>query len=588
MSGSSNQEDPGIYGVQGVPSVNNYPAARTTNVFWKDNAGNFWLSGGIQIGHYGQFYEDVWKFNPYSLEWTWVNGPGYPVILPAKGAVCEASDTATEGTRYENRAVWKVCDDLIINYGGANTYAAGDLNDLWAYSPSQNKWENLGGWSAGGYGSIPYYYGDKGIPGALNFPPLRSSSVGFKDKNNNLFMFGGSDGSGFYNDMWKYVLDSACLGSLYCNQSCNLYAPFIASNSTAICPSDSAQICSPSGFVSYIWKNGETGRCIQARDTGNYYVIVTDSAGCSARSNDINVVMLKPPLVAITADTMFICATDSAHICATSGFTSYYWNNTDTTNCIIAIDTGNYYVVVTDTAGCSIKSSSINITMSQLQPVTILANTDVICPDDSAHICAPTGFVSYSWNINSTSKCIEAKNAGNYYITVTDNSGCTAESNHITITVLQSPPVTISRNGDTLRVYNAPNVQWFLNNNPIPNAISNIYIANTSGSYTVAVTDTNGCTSFSSPVAYTGIGNINEDENISIYPNPLAVGSWQLIVGNNLIGGQLDILDDNGRIVYKTENKSPHSEISSLLPGGIYLLRITSGKSMVSRKLVKL
>ncbi len=219
----------------------------------------------------------------------------------------------------------------------------------------------------------------------------------------------------------------------------------------------------------------------------------------------------------------------------------------------------------------------------------ITPTTTSICPTDSAQICAPANFASYTWNNNNgTGKCIQAKTAGNYYLTVTDNNGCTAESNHVSITAFPSPPVSISQSGDTLRVYNETNVQWYLNNNPIPNATQNIYIAHTFGNYTVSVTDTNGCTSFSLPTRITGIQDISEYENISIYPNPLSAGKWQLSVDNNLIGAQIEILDDNGRIVYKSEIKTTHSEIATQFENGIYLLRITTGARTAVRKLVKL
>ena len=80
------------------------------------------------------------------------------------------------------------------------------------------------------------------------------------------------------------------------------------------------------------------------------------------------------------------------------------------------------------------------------------------------------------------------------------------------------------------------------------------------GIYSVSVTDTDGCTTFSSPVIYTGILNINSDGNISIYPNPLQVGSWKLEVGSEYIGAQLEILDfyvhlTNYRIAKRAANE---------------------------------
>ena len=446
MSGADTLEGPGNYGPLGASAVNYYPSARSCNFYWQDSLYNFWLIGGTDFKT-NNFYNDVWKFSPKTLKWTWVNGSQTPNNTNTPSPYCQPNSTCQQGGRYENRAVWKVCEEVVINYSGFQMpNGAGIQNDLWAYLPQQNQWMQINEYLAGGD------YGTQGQASAQNYPPSRQGGISFMDKNKNLWMFGGANFESspkFFNDLWKYVIDTTCLGSLYCNipnvANCNLSAPVITSQ------------------------------------------------------------------------------------------------------------------------------------------------TDSICPTDSSQICAPPGFSSYTWNNNTgAGTCIQAKQAGNYYVTVTDNSGCTAESNHISITVFSSPPVSISRSGDTLSVYNSSNVQWYLNNNAITGATQSTYIARTSGSYTVSVTDTNGCTSFSSPVIYTGIDNISVDEIISIYPNPLSVGGWQLVVGNNLIGSQVDVLDDNGRIVYKSEIRNPHSEINAQLPGGVYLLRITSGNAVVVRKLVKL
>ncbi len=438
MSGSKNANDPGSYGPLGVSSLNYYPSSRSSNLHWQDDSDIFWMAGG-GIFFLDNFFIDVWKFDPALLEWTLVKGSSALDSVNVASANCQANMSNQEGGRCENRATWKVCDGLIVNYGGfTGNWPEFIQNDLWGFLPQENEWLEINEYPLTGS------YGTQGVASAQNYPTGRCGSCAFTDKNHNLWMFGGIDSSFFtYNDLWKYVLNPACFGNSFCSVNCNLSTPVITTNVTTVCPTDSTQICAPSGFSSYTWNN------------------------------------------------------------------------------------------------------------------------------------------------NSTGKCIEAKSAGNYYVTVTDNSGCTAESNHIGIIVHQSPPVSISLSGDTLRVYNETNVQWYLNDNPIPGATQNIYIAHTFGNYTVSVTDSNGCTSFSTPIVYTGIENIN-DENISIYPNPLAAGSWQLAVGNNLIGAQIEIIDDNGRIVYQSQIKNLHSEIDAQFAGGVYLLRVTNGAGVTVRKLVKL
>ncbi len=47
ISGDSMPNAPGVYGTQGVPSINNHPPAVYEPCEWKDKQGNFWIYGGV-------------------------------------------------------------------------------------------------------------------------------------------------------------------------------------------------------------------------------------------------------------------------------------------------------------------------------------------------------------------------------------------------------------------------------------------------------------------------------------------------------------------------------------------------------------
>lgn len=110
MSGSKNSPDTGVYGTLKVPSVNFYPSSRFSNLFWKDKEGYFWLIGGSDFEN---MYQDIWKFNPKTLEWTWVMGSKNSE--PDKyGEYCNENPLNRFGGRFENRASWKVCDEIVV------------------------------------------------------------------------------------------------------------------------------------------------------------------------------------------------------------------------------------------------------------------------------------------------------------------------------------------------------------------------------------------------------------------------------------------------------------------------------------------
>jgi hypothetical protein len=292
----------------------------------------------------------------------------------------------------------------------------------------------------------------------------------------------------------------------------------------------------------------------------------------------------------ITANQSHVCGSDSATICAPGGYVAYHWSVAGSDSCISTTRAGSYDVIVTDTNGCSATSNQIIISASTGVTDSITTDKNIFCSTDSTQICALPGFTLYQWSngVTDTSNCIEANTAGDYYVQVTDSSGCIAQSNHLAISVYPSPGVSISVHGDTLTVFNAVTVQWYLNNNSINNATDSVYLAAQSGSYTVEISDTNGCTAISNPVLITvnGINNLTE-QNISLYPNP-TTDIWQLTVDNSLLGSKIEVFDDNGKTVYESEISNLKTAINFNASSGLYLLRISGDDVNVVRKLVKL
>lgn len=210
VSGTTTPNDTGNYGPIGVPSVNYLPAARAVSMIWQDDDGFFWLSGGR---HWSDMviYNDIWKFNPRTLEWTRVRGEREPSTISAN-ALCDTADENEAGSRYENRAVWKLSDEAVITYGGV-LFQSTMRSDLWCYLPKKNSWLQIGEWLDAGN------YGIQGISSNDNYPPFRSGAVGFKGRDCSIWLFSGMyfNGiiSGYVNDMWRYTIDRSCLPVSY-------------------------------------------------------------------------------------------------------------------------------------------------------------------------------------------------------------------------------------------------------------------------------------------------------------------------------------------------------------------------------------
>lgn len=90
--------------------------------------------------------------------------------------------------------------------------AAGELNDLWEFSPLTNEWTWIGGSNTAsilGKSGVSGVYGTQGVASVNNIPGPRDSAVAWTDNNGNFWLFGGSGftsptTSGFLNDLWEF------------------------------------------------------------------------------------------------------------------------------------------------------------------------------------------------------------------------------------------------------------------------------------------------------------------------------------------------------------------------------------------------
>lgn len=190
---------------------------------------------------------------------------------------------------------------------------------------------------------------------------------------------------------------------------------------------------------------------------------------------------------------------------------TYAWSNSATSQDLNNIAAGGYTVVVTGAGGCSITSDSIMV-----QPADSIAPlvsiTDVKCNGmangtiDLA-VSGGTSPYTYLWSNGSDSIVIEGLSAGPYTCLITDASNCTKT---VVYTVNEPAELSIDSMITTdVNCYGAAdgNVSVTVSGGTMP--YSYLWSDNSTGqnlsnadvgTYSVTVTDSNGCESFSNQV----------------------------------------------------------------------------------------
>lgn len=196
MKGSKYSKQPGNYGIIGKEDSANTPGGRWVYCRWKDDLGHLWLYGGGN-------YNDLWKFNVNTNNWTWVNGDSTQFATDVYGIKCvpALSYNPHPGSRTENRAAWVDRNNLWMFGGG------GHWNDLWVYNIKSNSWLLASQDSL----NILGVTGTLGVSNASNIPNGSWGSIGWTDNLGHLFLFGGAIGTYFYNTLWKFTIDTNCV-----------------------------------------------------------------------------------------------------------------------------------------------------------------------------------------------------------------------------------------------------------------------------------------------------------------------------------------------------------------------------------------
>jgi hypothetical protein len=382
--------------------------------------------------------------------------------------------------------------------------------------------------------------------------------------------------------------DAGCTATATATVTENPVPAAAISGSLTYCTGGSTTLTA-SGGTGFVWNDaGNSTTASITATAGTYTVTVSDAGSCTATAS---VTVTANGALAISASSIdATCGNNngSATVAVNAGnATGYVWSNSDTTAVISNLAAGVYNVTVNDASGCS-ATASVTVSSSNISPVAIAANQSIFCNTDSARICAPSGYTSYLWNTGSVDSCIVTKLAGNYYVTVTDNNGCTVASNTQAISVYPQPPVSISLSGDTLIAYNSVTYQWLLNGSPISGADSGLYVASQSGSYQVIVSDTNGCTakSLAVDITVTGLNNLSGNYEIRVFPNP-ASSSITVSVPEALIGSTLTLTDITGRQLATVLLTTANRELSTDdFANGVYFATIRKDGGVYSKKLM--
>lgn len=321
-------------------------------------------------------------------------------------------------------------------------------------------------------------------------------------------------------------------------------------------------------------------------------------------------------LVANAGSDVVVCAGNGAVIgkTATGGIlpVTYQWepptglSSTTIANPVANPQVSTVYVVTANDANGCVSRDTVSVAVKP--NVAVVVGEDVgVCSGETvqlnAQVAGGTAPFIYAWDppfsLNNRSiknPTSTPSNNTTLVVTVTDANGCIARDTILVKVFPKADRPVIVQSKDTLTASTASKYQWFKDGVVIVGATSQKINIDTygKGTYTVVITNENGCTATSNPIFVIPSG-VEEDEALAgfaVYPNPtsnactlqsqIQTPTTVKIVLNTILGGKVSEWSELAQPGQFTKNIEMNS-----LPSGVYLLHYYEGQKHVIRKVVK-
>ncbi|MCH2197343.1 MAG: T9SS type A sorting domain-containing protein [Flavobacteriales bacterium] len=304
---------------------------------------------------------------------------------------------------------------------------------------------------------------------------------------------------------------------------------------------------------------------------------------CEATQSDSFIVNPSPEAEA--GDDQAICFGEAIDLTASGGF-MYDWGDLGqgATQTVEPEETTTYVVTVISEEGCS-DTDEVEVMVNPL-PVANAGMDQAICEGETANLMA-SGGESYEWEDlgSGANQDVTPDETTVYVVTVEDANGC-SDSDEVEVAVNPLPTAEITENGPELTASAGESYQWYINGTPIDGATDQSYTAETTGNYSVEVTNIYGCSTISEEVDVIIISVEEQEVAILTYPDPTHdILYIQVEAGWTY---EMSLFDASGRLVAQQSNivDSLFELDCTQFGTGTYKLALRNGDQRITKTII--
>lgn len=356
-----------------------------------------------------------------------------------------------------------------------------------------------------------------------------------------------------------------------------------------------------SAYDFYQWSDGSNGA---TTTSSNPFV------GLKARKNGI--VYFSPlfirndnqfikPNVKITGPSTF-CIDQANTVLYADKTSNFRWNTNETSTEIRPKSNGEYYVLSSNSYGCTLKSNTVNIKINPkpVPSVNYSKGIPYYCQGQSIEVSTTNNFLTYNWDNTGTNQKYILNQPGRHFLLVKDNNNCISDSTYFTVNEVNLPPrPTITKNSPFVLGLSfedssiVKSIQWTLNDQPYKvntNEVyfnqTGIYKSNYTGEVSLGENGSITCVSETSDPFIAIASDI--EKSIVVYPNPTADLINIESIQNDIPVTYILVNAKGESILSGTRSfKELYAPISlKNLPTGMYVLKLKQGDLSQNQKII--
>lgn len=359
----------------------------------------------------------------------------------------------------------------------------------------------------------------------------------------------------------------------------------------------------------YEWDNGESTSTATQLSPGEHTVLVTDASGCMQM---LTVNIGEPDALSAntTLDSEVSCSggTDGQATVQALGGTgdyTYEWSNGETTATATNLPEGDNTVITTDTNGCTFMLS-VNVTVSGDGELTasIIGAMDISCAGgndgEATVVVSGNGPFTYEWSNGETNSTATQLQSGINTVVVSNENGCSViseitinEPDDLLVGVTTSTPASGTNTDGSATITPSggqPPYTYVWDIDPVQYTSTAEDLA--VGSYTVTVTDENGCQLIETINVEMAVGfaEIEGLKSFEVFPNPATNESTAAFVFSSPQDIKLELVSILGQQLYQIEDNNILEKNYNLpiqdLSAGVYFIKCTIDNQILLKRLI--